>query len=88
VLISQKRHSESVAYAFARAGDIPQAIRELDKLIAMGKDDGDEAWRSDHADAVSLRSLLLSDPKAAQSQLLACEEQTVRALGLERFRSE
>lgn len=77
--VSQK----ALAYAFARGGDYPQAIRELDRPVMVGRP---EPVAEQDPDAKKLRDLLLRDPAAAQQQLLTWEDETRRALGLERFR--
>ena len=78
-LISQK----AIAYAFARGGDYPQAIRELDRPVMVGHP---EPVAEQDPEAKKLRDLLLRDPAAAQQQLQAWEDETRRALGLEEFR--
>lgn len=77
--ISQK----AMAYAFARGGDYPQAIRELDRPVPVGHP---EPVAEQDEDAKRLRELMLKDPEAAQQLLQSWEDHTVRALRLERFR--
>ena len=76
--ISQK----AIAYAFARGGDYPQAIRELDRPVPIGHT---EPVAQQDPEAKGLRELIVNDPEAAQRQLQTWEDQTIRALGLERF---
>jgi hypothetical protein len=74
----------SIAFTFARGGDYVQAIRELDRPVAVGHP---QPVAVQNAEAKLLRELLTTDPEAAQRQLLAWEAQTVQALRLERFYS-
>lgn len=73
----------AIAYAFARGGDYPQAIRELDRPVPVGYP---EPVAEQDPDAKRLRELILSEPEAAQQLLQSWEDQTIRALALERFR--
>jgi hypothetical protein len=72
----------AVAYAFARAGDIPQAIREIDRFLRTGAGDERDWVLRETAEASALRDLLLADPAEAQRQLDQWEKQTLGAIGL------
>ena len=67
----------AVAYAFARAGDTPQAIREIDRFLAIGVGDERDWVLKESAEASSLKKLLLTDPAAAQRQLQEWEAKTL-----------
>jgi hypothetical protein len=76
---------QAVAYAFARSGDVKQAVDALDRLAALLCED--IAWQWEMADrARALKSRLVSDPAGAQVQLDNWEAKTVENLGLEGFR--
>jgi hypothetical protein len=75
----------AVAYSFARAGDIPQAIREIDRFLATGAGDEREWVIRETAEASVLKDLLLTDPGEAQRQLQQWEKQTLEAIGLTRL---
>lgn len=75
---------QAVAYAWARAGDIQQADDALSRLIRLANQN--LFWKREAAQASMLKSVFLTDPAAAQRQLDAWEEETVKNLGLEEFR--
>ena len=71
----------TVAYAFARNGDIPQSLRELNGLLSHLEEYGqthDEWFR----EATLLKSLLEDDPRRAATLLLNWEKETAKALGI------
>lgn len=74
-----------IAYALARAGEVDKAVAELDVLLAML--DQKVPWQMEMSErANALASLLLSDPPIAQKQFDAWEAESIRNLGLEKFR--
>lgn len=76
---------EATAYALARAGDADKALTEIDTLLAML--DAKISWQFEIAErAHSLKSLLTSDLNGAQKQLEDWEVESIRNLGLEKFR--
>jgi len=76
---------QAVAYALARAGELEEAIAELDTLLAML--DVKVPWQLEMAErANALKLQLLSDVAGAQKQLEAWEAESIRNLGLEKFR--
>lgn len=76
---------QAIAYALARAGDVDKAVAELDTLLAML--DVKVPWQLEMLErANSLKSQLLNDASSAQKQLEAWEVESVRNLGLEKFR--
>ena len=76
---------EAIAFALARAGWNKEAIEVIDQLL--GQVNLEVSWQREMADmAQLLKSLLLTDPAAAQRQLDAWEAETVKNLGLEEFR--
>jgi hypothetical protein len=72
---------QAAAYILAQIGNTRGAIRAIDqlmKLLITGA-----AWEGEIAvRAEKLRSLLLSDPVAAKSQLAEWEAESMRNLGL------
>jgi hypothetical protein len=77
---------QAIAYSFARAGDVPEAIQALDDFVALGQHDDRDWVRAEGEEALALRATLLSDPSRAQSQLAMWEDRTAEALGLTAFR--
>lgn len=77
----------AVAYSFARAGDTPQALREIARFLRSTEQDTRPWAVTQVAEASRLKNLLSSDPTAAQAQLEQWESQTLKALGLEQFGS-
>jgi hypothetical protein len=76
---------QAIAYALARAGDASKAVAQLDALLALL--DVKIPWQLEMAErANALKSQLLSDAASAQKQLEAWEVESVRNLGLEKFR--
>jgi len=76
---------QAVAYALARAGDVNKAVAELDQLTRLL--DVKVPWQLEMlARANALKSQLLRDAPSAQKQLQAWEAESVRNLGLEKFR--
>ena len=80
---SNPARQQAVAYAWARAGDIRQAEDALNRLIQLA--DQNPFWNKEADQAGMLKSVLLTDPAAAQRQLDAWEAETVKNLGLEEF---
>jgi len=79
------RTREAIAYALARVGEVDKAIAELDTLLAML--DVKVPWQLEMAErANALKSLLLHDFASAQKQLQEWEAESIRNLGLEKFR--
>lgn len=79
------RTSESLGYALARVGETGRAIDVFNQLIPTLN--LDIAWQRHLADQVHAFSVkLIKHPQGAQEQLAACEEETIRNLGLEEFR--
>lgn len=76
---------EVIAFALSRAGDIVHAIPALDRFISCLKIPDFPPTRARIDRTLALKSLLLSDPAAAQQQLDAWEAETVRNVGLEEF---
>jgi hypothetical protein len=87
---SQQSHQdpyalETVAYSFALAGDVPQALHALDQFLQQL--DMKISWQRDMADrAQALRTKLSDNPSEAQKQLEAWEAETTKNLGIEAFR--
>lgn len=76
---------QAIAYALARAGDVNKAVAALDELARLL--DAKVPWQLEMAErANALKSQLLSDASGAQKQLEAWEAESVRNLGLEKFR--
>jgi hypothetical protein len=75
----------AVAYSFARAGDTSQSLREIDRFLALAKDDMRPWAVREVTEASRLRDLLKNDPTAVQAQLEQWEKHTLKALGLEEF---
>jgi hypothetical protein len=75
----------AVAYCFARAGDVSQAIREIDRFVAIMAQDNRSWAKAELAEASRLKNLLVRDPAAAQALLQQWENHTLEALGLEHF---
>ena len=72
---------EGIALAWARAGNIPRAIEEIDQLLIVT--DYKVGWEKIIADRVSgLKKLLLEEPQKAQQQLDEWEMQTRQNLRL------
>jgi hypothetical protein len=78
---------QAVAYSLARCGDIGRAKSELQRLVGML--DIKIPWQREIAErAERLRTILTVSPVDAQHQLAAWETETVRNLGLEKFRGK
>ena len=76
---------EVAAYAFARSGDIGNAVCALDHLLYSL--DASVPWQHGMAErAKLLRANLQSDPAKAQLQLDSWEMETFKNLGLEEFK--
>jgi len=76
---------QAIAYALARAGDVNKAVAALDELTRSL--DVKVPWQLEMAErANALKPQLLSDAPSAQKQLEAWEAESVRNLGLEKFR--
>lgn len=76
---------QAIAYALARAGDVSKAVAALDELVRLL--DVKVPWQLEMLErANALKSQLLSDVSNAQKQLEAWEVESVRNLGLEKFR--
>ena len=76
---------QAIAYALARAGDVNKAVAALDELVRSL--DVKVPWQLEMAErANALKPQLLSDAPSAQKQLEAWEAESVRNLGLEKFR--
>lgn len=69
-----------MAFSLARAGCIGEAISLLDEEVPLI--DTTYPYQVEN----KARRLLMTDQKAAQAQLAAWEDETVRNLGLEEFR--
>ena len=84
--VAQNPHYQRVfAYTLARAGDTGKAISALDELIRSI--DLQVSWQREMAhEAEALKSMLLTNPDDGQRQLEAWEAESVRNLGLEKFR--
>lgn len=79
------RGPEAVAYALARIGETRRAIETIEdylpKLAAW------PPWQQQMAEeGRAFRHLLLYEPALAAAKLEAWENETIRNLGLERFR--
>lgn len=75
----------AVAYWFARHGDVPQAVRELDRFIEMQRAILEENWdgvEDELSEAEGLRALLLDSPSEAQIELDQWEAKSRKALGV------
>jgi hypothetical protein len=76
---------EAIAYALACAGDAGKAVAELDTLLAML--DTKVPWQLEMVErAQALKAKLLANPAEARGQLEAWENESVKNLGLEKFR--
>lgn len=76
---------QAIAYALARAGDVNKAVAALDELARLL--DVKVPWQLEMFErANAFKSQLLSDAPSAQKQLEAWEAESVRNLGLEKFR--
>lgn len=76
---------QAIAYAYAREGDVNQAIVNLDRLLACL--DPAVPWQVAMAEpAQLLRKQLLTDPSSAQRQLERWECETAHHLGIEEYR--
>jgi hypothetical protein len=76
---------QAIAYTLARAGDVNKAVAALDELTRSL--DVKVPWQLEMAErANAFKSQLLSDAPSAQKQLEAWEAESVRNLGLEKFR--
>jgi len=75
----------AIGFALARAGRGNQAIDVLDQVLTHL--DLSVAWQHTIADlSRRLKTMLIEDPEKAQGQLETWENETVRNLGLEKFR--
>jgi hypothetical protein len=78
---------EALAYTLARMGDIAPALVVIDQMQEM-LGQSTVAWELDiKARSQFFREKLLHSPKAAQAQLDAWKDETVRNLKLEAYRS-
>lgn len=76
---------QAIAYALARAGDVDKSVAALDELTRLL--DVKVPWQLEMFERASaLKSQLLSDASGVQKQLEAWEAESVRNLGLEKFR--
>lgn len=76
---------QAIAYALARTGEVDKAVRALDELTPMLN--ANIPWQLEIAErAQVLKSNLLANPADAQRQLEAWENESVKNLGLEKFR--
>jgi hypothetical protein len=76
---------KAIAFALARAGHNEKAINILDQLIAQL--DFKVNWQKEiDAIARTLKSLLETNPSAAQRQLTVWETETAKNLGLDEYR--
>ena len=76
---------QTVAYAWARSGNVARAVEELERL--MHSLDGKIAWQREMAGrAELLKAKLLADPREAELQLEAWESQTSENLKLGKLR--
>ncbi len=71
------------AYAYARAGLVEKAIEKFDRVIEL-MDNG--YWKEEIERLRALKSQLLTNPSAVQKQFDKWEVETVKNLGLEKFR--
>ena len=77
---------EVIAYAWALAGNVGQAIVELERLESLL--DVKISWQREIARrAEVLKAKLLSNPAEAQRQLQVWESETSKNLGIEEFRN-
>ncbi len=75
---------QAIAYAWIRGGQVSRASEELQRLRRSL--DMNVAWQREIAErAERLRTMLLSDPAAAQRQMDVWEAETVHNLGLKEF---
>jgi hypothetical protein len=76
---------QTIAYAWARAGDVARATEELDRLVHLL--DAKIPWQREMVErAEVLKTKLLTNPAEGQRQLEAWEAETSQNLGLEKFR--
>lgn len=73
------------AYAHVRAGEIPEASRTLDQLLAMLAGDVRPYVREMYEHDLRLKETLAADASQARRQLVDWERQTTAALGLSSF---
>ncbi len=81
---------EAMAFALARSGNVQKACQQLDEVAREALDMKGFAmrivWREEMASrALTLKSLLLNNPVAAQNQLSKWEIESIKNLGLEKF---
>ncbi|MBO0801038.1 MAG: hypothetical protein J2P31_19650, partial [Blastocatellia bacterium] len=76
---------QTIAYSWARAGNITRATEELERLVLLL--DVSIQWQRGMAERSDvLKTTLLANPAEAQRQLEAWESETSKNLGLEKFR--
>lgn len=75
---------QAIAYAWARAGDIIRAIKELERLVRML--DVKVPWQHEIAERAETLKTKLADPTQAQRQFEVWENESAENLGLEKFR--
>lgn len=76
---------QTIAYAWARAGDMARATEELERLVRLL--DVKIPWQREMAERADvLKTKVLANPAEAQRQLEAWESETSQNLGLEKFR--
>lgn len=76
---------QTIAYAWAQAGHVKRATEELTELVRLL--DENIAWQVAMAErAERLKAKLVTDPAEAQRQLRDWEIESVKNLGLEKFR--
>jgi len=76
---------QAIAYALARAGDVDKAVAALGELTQSL--DAKVPWQLEMAERASaFKAQLLGNTASAQNQLEVWEAESIRNLGLERFR--
>jgi hypothetical protein len=74
---------ETIAYAWARSGEVARANEELNRLVRLL--DLKIPWQREMAERAETLKVKLTNPTDAQHQLEAWETETLQNLGLEEF---
>ncbi len=77
---------QAIAYAFARGGEVQQAVAALTQLVGMLNLKDQYPWQQEmQRRAEVLKAELQGNPPVAQQRLESWEVETTKQLGLERF---
>ena len=78
-------YQNTLAYALARTGAITESLAAFDNLMPLL--DSEVSWQRELADrALGFKNLLETDPEKAQRQLDDWRDESLRNLGLEKYR--